>query len=57
MVAIGAVFTLARFSEAFLVLRAYQTGLPVAYAPLVLIATDLALARDGRVAVATGVEL
>ena len=37
VVVIGAVFTLARFSEAFLVLRALQGGLPVAYTPLVLI--------------------
>jgi Na+/melibiose symporter-like transporter len=33
----GAVFTLARFSEAFLLLRAQQQGLPDAYAPLVLV--------------------
>ena len=37
VVAIGAVFTLARFSEAFLVLRAQQGGLPLALTPLVLI--------------------
>jgi len=37
VVAIGAVFTLARFSEAFLVLRAVEGGLGIAYAPLVLI--------------------
>jgi len=36
VVAIGALFALARFSEAFLVLRAVDAGLPVAYAPLVL---------------------
>ena len=30
VVAIGAVFTLARFSEAFLVLRAQQSGIPLA---------------------------
>lgn len=41
MVAIGAVFTLARFSEAFLVLRAEQGGLPLAATPLVLIALNL----------------
>jgi MFS family permease len=40
VVAIGAVFTLARFSEAFLVLRAQQGGLAVALAPLVLIAMN-----------------
>jgi MFS family permease len=31
------VFTLARFSEAFLILRAQQLGLPDTYAPLVLV--------------------
>ncbi len=37
VVGLGAVFTLARFSEAFLVLRAQQGGLPLAWVPLVLI--------------------
>jgi MFS family permease len=37
VVAVGAVFTLARFSEAFLVLRAQQGGLALAWTPLVLI--------------------
>ena len=41
VVAVGALFTLARFSEAFLLLRALQGGLPVAYTPLVLIAMNL----------------
>jgi len=41
VVVIGAVFTLARFSEAFLVLRALQGGLPIAYTPLVLIAMNV----------------
>jgi MFS family permease len=41
VVIIGAVFTLARFSEAFLLLRALQFGLPVAFAPLVLIAMNV----------------
>jgi MFS family permease len=41
VVIIGAVFTLARFSEAFLLLRALQFGLPVALAPLVLIAMNV----------------
>ncbi|OYY94389.1 MAG: MFS transporter [Polaromonas sp. 28-63-22] len=41
VVAIGAVFTLARFSEAFLLLRALQFGLPVAFAPLVLIGMNV----------------
>ena len=38
VVLIGAVFTLARFSEAFLVLRAQQTGIPMALVPLVMVA-------------------
>jgi len=37
VVGIGAVFTLARFSEAFLVLRVQQGGLSLAWVPLVLI--------------------
>jgi len=41
VVALGAVFMLARFSEAFLLLRAMQGGLPVAYTPLVLVAMNL----------------
>ncbi len=44
IVAIGAVFTLARFSEAFLVLRAQQGGLPIAWTPLVLVAMNVAYA-------------
>jgi len=41
VVGIGAVFTLARFSEAFLVLRARQGGVPVAYVPLVMVGMNL----------------
>ncbi|WP_432257601.1 MFS transporter [Cupriavidus sp. TMH.W2] len=41
VVAVGAVFTLARFSEAFLVLRAQQVGLPLFLAPLVLVVMNL----------------
>ena len=41
VVGIGAVFTLARFSEAFLVLRAQQEGIPVAYIPLVMIGMNV----------------
>src|SRR3989344_4731458 len=37
VVMIGAVFTLARFSEAFLILRARQKGLPDAMAPAVFV--------------------
>ena len=40
VVGIGAVFTLARFSEAFLILRAEQGGLPIAFTPLVLVAMN-----------------
>ena len=46
VVAIGAVFTLARFSEAFLILRAQQGGLPVALAPLVLIGMNVVYAAS-----------
>jgi MFS family permease len=41
VVGIGALFTLARFSEAFLVLRAQEGGLRIAFAPLVLIAMNV----------------
>jgi MFS family permease len=44
VVAIGVVFTLARFSEAFLILRASGEGLPLAFAPLVLVAMNLVYA-------------
>ncbi len=37
VVVIGAVFTLARFSEAFLVLRAKDSGWPIAWVPLVMV--------------------
>ncbi|HUK03493.1 MAG TPA: MFS transporter [Burkholderiales bacterium] len=46
VVAAGAVFTLARFSEAFLILRAQQLGLPDAYAPLVLIVMNVVYAAS-----------
>jgi MFS family permease len=46
VVAAGAVFTLARFSEAFLILRAQQLGLPDAFAPLVLIVMSLVFAAS-----------
>jgi MFS family permease len=41
VVGIGAVFALARFSEAFLVLRARHSGIPVAYVPLVMVAMNV----------------
>jgi len=44
VVAAGGVFTLARFSEAFLILRAQQLGLADAYAPLVLVIMNLVFA-------------
>ena len=44
VVIIGAAFTLARFSEAFLILRAQQQGLADAYAPLVLVLMNLVYA-------------
>ncbi|HAU58704.1 MAG TPA: MFS transporter, partial [Comamonadaceae bacterium] len=44
VVALGAIFTLARFSEAFLVLRLQQGGLPLALTPLVLVAMNLVFA-------------
>ena len=44
VVVIGAVFTLARFSEAFLVLRAAQGGVPVALVPLVMVAMNVVYA-------------
>lgn len=43
---IGSVFTLARFSEAFLVLRAQQGGIPVAFIPLVMVAMNLVYASS-----------
>jgi MFS family permease len=41
VVAIGALFTLARFSEAFLVLRAMQGGMKPALVPLVMVAMNV----------------
>ena len=40
VVGVGALFTLARFSEAFLVLRAEQTGVALALVPLVMVAMN-----------------
>jgi MFS family permease len=40
VVALAAVFTLARFSEAFLILRAQSVGLGLAYVPLIMIAMN-----------------
>ena len=44
VVAIGAVFTLARFSEAFLILRAQQSGIAIALVPLVMVAMNVVYA-------------
>lgn len=41
VVSLGALFTLARFSEAFLVLRAQQSGIATALVPLVMVAMNL----------------
>ncbi len=46
VVGIGAVFTLARFSEAFLVLRAQQLGVPIPLVPLVMVAMNLVYAAS-----------
>jgi MFS family permease len=42
VILLATVFTLARFSEAFLVLRAQQVGLPIAMVPLVLVVMNVA---------------
>ncbi len=42
IVALGAVLTLARFSEAFLVLRGQDLGMALAFVPLVLVVMNLA---------------
>lgn len=41
VVALGVVFTMARFSEAFLVLRAQDVGLAIALVPLVMVAMNV----------------
>ena len=46
VVGIGTILTLARFSEAFLVLRAQQAGIPVALVPLVMVAMNLVYAAS-----------
>jgi len=42
LIAVACIFTLARFSESFLILRAAGEGLPMALAPLVLVALNVA---------------
>jgi len=44
VVTIGAVFVLARFSEAFLVLKAQKSGVPLALIPLVMVAMNIVYA-------------
>jgi MFS family permease len=46
VVGIGAIFMLARFSEAFLVLRAQQSGVATALVPLVMVAMNLIYAAS-----------
>lgn len=46
VVGIGAVFMLARFSEAFLVLRAAQGGIAIALVPLVMVAMNVIYAAS-----------
>jgi MFS family permease len=46
VVGLGAVFTLARFSEAFLVLRAQQVGVAIAWVPLVMVAMNVVYAAS-----------
>jgi MFS family permease len=46
IVAFGAVFTLARFSEAFLVLRAQSVGLAVGLVPMIMIVMNLVYASS-----------
>lgn len=41
VVVIGVFFTLARFSEAFLILKAHEQGLPLLLAPLVLVTMNI----------------
>jgi MFS family permease len=44
IVAIATVFTLARFSEAFLLLKAQSVGLPIAVVPMVMVVMNVAYA-------------
>ncbi len=46
VVGVGAAFTLARFSEAFLVLKAAQLDVPVAWVPLVMVAMNVVYAAS-----------
>ncbi len=44
VVTVGAIFTLARFSEAFLVLKAQASGMTLAWVPLVMVAMNISYA-------------
>jgi len=44
IVALGAVFTLARFSKAFLILRARDVGLAIGYVPLIMVVMNVVYA-------------
>jgi MFS family permease len=46
VIALATVFTLARFSEAFLVLRAQQGGMPLAWIPMVMVAMNVVYAAS-----------
>jgi MFS family permease len=46
VLALGSVITLARFSEAFLVLRGQQLGLPIAWVPAVILVMSLVYAAS-----------
>lgn len=46
IVVLGAVFSLARFSEAFLVLRAQTTGVPLAFVPFVMVVMNVVYASS-----------
>lgn len=46
VVGLGGIFTLARFSEAFLILRVRDAGLPIAWAPLVLVTMNIVYAAS-----------
>ncbi|GAB4115385.1 MAG: MFS transporter [Sideroxydans sp.] len=46
VVGVGAMFTMARFSEAFLVLRAAQGGIAIALVPLVMVAMNVIYAAS-----------
>ena len=53
VIALGAVFTLARFSEAFLILRAQDVGLALGFVPLIMIVMNLVYAAGAYPAGAT----